>query len=71
MNTFTVLGYYTDNRQPWATSVEATDAFDAEERAKREMFTMNGGYVDLADIRSVGVVEGEHNVQAGDLGDDG
>jgi hypothetical protein len=35
------------------------------------MFNMNGGCVDLANIRSVGVVEGEHTVHAGDVGDDG
>jgi hypothetical protein len=40
---YTILGYYEDNKQPWATSVDAMDAEIAEERGRRQMIQ---SYVD-------------------------
>lgn len=37
MTTFTVLGYYVENFQPWGTSVMARDYIEAEGLAKNEI----------------------------------
>lgn len=62
-DTFTVLGYYEDNRQPWATSVTVDHPEDADEAARQDMVSE---FVDADDIVVVGCVRGQHEVFGGD-----
>lgn len=60
--TFTVIGYYDDNKQPWAHSALAEDPQEAARIAAREM--VNSG-AHPSDVGVVDVIEGDVNCVLG------
>lgn len=59
MLTYTVIGFYTDNNQPFVISTSALNPDSAERSAVEEALELNGWDRDYADeIRIVTVLEG-------------
>ena len=56
---FTVVGFYTDNHQPWIELVEAKDPQEAAKNAVHSLAALND--MDPASISVIDVFEGKHS----------
>ena len=58
--TYTVIGFYADNMQPWITFIEASSPKAAAKLGIKTIYDNGNGGAELNDIRVVEVVNGQH-----------